>query len=354
MKPIFLFSILIFLLLTGTTCKNSPTESNCTDCPTEPDTTSHNFIWSLDTLGAEGSVVNDVAVISENDIWAVGRFYKESYNAEDPYNVVHWNGLDWSLIKVPFIIGEPPTPRPHELRAIKSFSSNEIIVTDGGDLSKYNGTSWQQVNIPSEVKVGSYTRIWGESSSKLYFGGTNGSLTYWDGVKFTKLETGTNLPIQDMEGVGDSLYLTASNYGSGQTPSKLFKIQVGQESVKELSQSGLQGNLKAIWILQNYKWKLISSGYGLFEKSDTSWKSYNLLNTSLWAVLDFEGSENNLWAVGGHYLKLHYNGKSWKNLTNEVPILDSGNFGRVSMKGNIVVIIGYSGSVSYLVKGIQQ
>jgi len=36
------------------------------------DTTSHNFIWEIDTLGIGGSYLNDVAIIDENNIWVVG------------------------------------------------------------------------------------------------------------------------------------------------------------------------------------------------------------------------------------------------------------------------------------------
>ncbi|MDA3871728.1 MAG: hypothetical protein PF551_05180 [Candidatus Marinimicrobia bacterium] len=36
------------------------------------DTTSHNFTWTIDTLGIYGSSLRDVAIIDENNIWVVG------------------------------------------------------------------------------------------------------------------------------------------------------------------------------------------------------------------------------------------------------------------------------------------
>ncbi|MDA3870889.1 MAG: hypothetical protein PF551_00880 [Candidatus Marinimicrobia bacterium] len=37
------------------------------------DTTSHDFTWTIDTLGIYGSSLRDVAIIDENNIWVVGR-----------------------------------------------------------------------------------------------------------------------------------------------------------------------------------------------------------------------------------------------------------------------------------------
>jgi hypothetical protein len=43
--------------------------------PNGADTTSHNFTWRLDTLGTNWSILLDVAIVNENDIWAVGEIH---------------------------------------------------------------------------------------------------------------------------------------------------------------------------------------------------------------------------------------------------------------------------------------
>ena len=55
-------------------------------------TTSHNFTWQTFTFGGIGgsSVLNDVAIIDENNIWAVGAIYADTTG--QAYNAVHWNG----------------------------------------------------------------------------------------------------------------------------------------------------------------------------------------------------------------------------------------------------------------------
>ena len=42
---------------------------------TTMDTTSHNFSWRIDTLGVTSSVLYDVAIVSDNDVWAVGEIF---------------------------------------------------------------------------------------------------------------------------------------------------------------------------------------------------------------------------------------------------------------------------------------
>ncbi|WP_457565776.1 hypothetical protein [Caldithrix abyssi] len=65
---------------------------------TTMDTTSHNFEWQTFEFGGEGgsSSFYDVAIIDENDIWAVG----EIYTANDKYNAAHWDGEKWELRKI--------------------------------------------------------------------------------------------------------------------------------------------------------------------------------------------------------------------------------------------------------------
>ncbi len=65
---------------------------------TTMDTTSHNFTWQTWTFGEHSSsTLYDVAIIDENNIWAVGEIYmNDSLGNPDPdaYNAVHWNGSE--------------------------------------------------------------------------------------------------------------------------------------------------------------------------------------------------------------------------------------------------------------------
>jgi hypothetical protein len=68
------------------------------------DTSSHNFTWQTFTFGEHSSsMLYDVAIINENDIWAVGEIYmNDSLGNPDPqiYNAVNWNGQVWELKRI--------------------------------------------------------------------------------------------------------------------------------------------------------------------------------------------------------------------------------------------------------------
>ncbi|RMH85630.1 MAG: hypothetical protein D6681_16225, partial [Calditrichaeota bacterium] len=66
----YIVGVLLLSLLMAISCKKNPTPG--APPPTGPDTTSHHFVWQIDTFGTENSVFFDVAVIDENNIWAVG------------------------------------------------------------------------------------------------------------------------------------------------------------------------------------------------------------------------------------------------------------------------------------------
>ncbi len=97
----------------------------CNDDQSEccPDTTSHDFIWEIHSLGNSWSVINDIEIVDENDIWVVGWISiietDSSYTGSrrNNYNLAHWNGLDWSF---ELVLG------PFELYNIDFISENNI------------------------------------------------------------------------------------------------------------------------------------------------------------------------------------------------------------------------------------
>ena len=66
--------------------------------------TSHNFTWQTYEFGQHSSsVLYDVAIIDENNIWAVGEIYmNDSLGNADPtlYNLIKWNGTQWKPERV--------------------------------------------------------------------------------------------------------------------------------------------------------------------------------------------------------------------------------------------------------------
>jgi hypothetical protein len=75
-------------MFAGMSCKKNPVSPST---PSQPDTTSHNFTWTLQKLGgASGSVLYDVAIVNDTLAYAVGEMYLNDsvgQNDPQPYNL---------------------------------------------------------------------------------------------------------------------------------------------------------------------------------------------------------------------------------------------------------------------------
>ncbi len=158
--PFFLFSFvfflvflnLVFLFFTGVPAhsynyqlllyKNGALSALSNELSiTTMDTTSHEYQWEIYSFGgySGSSYLLDVAVINENDIWAVGKIDGDSLNPEMNYKAVHWDGNRWDLKQINFYLcpnGTYPTPYP--IKAIFAFNENDIWFTRGASFVHWN------------------------------------------------------------------------------------------------------------------------------------------------------------------------------------------------------------------------
>ncbi len=100
--------------------------------------TSHNFTWQTFTFGEHSSsVLYDVAIIDENNIWAVGAIYmNDSLGNPDPipYSIAKWDGVRWELKKIFYNINSIIAP----IRGILVLNSNEIYIA-AGSVFRWDG-----------------------------------------------------------------------------------------------------------------------------------------------------------------------------------------------------------------------
>ncbi len=96
-KTILTF-LLLLVFITGCNSVEPPPDDN------DADTTSHNFTWQTWSFGEHSSsIFNDVAIINDSSIFAVGEIYmNDSLGQPDPiaYNAAYWNGNEWSFQKI--------------------------------------------------------------------------------------------------------------------------------------------------------------------------------------------------------------------------------------------------------------
>ncbi len=301
---------------------------------TTMDTTSHNFTWQTWTFGENSSsALYDVAIIDENNIWAVGEIYmNDSLGNPDPtrYNLVVWDGNNWTIKRVPYYYQGQPFYNP--IQTVFAFGTNDIWF-GGNGVIHWDGNQYNPVPIPSSVwGPHQINKIWGTSSSDLYIVGNNGNIAHFNGTSWQKIESGTDLNIQDIWGVPDGnngfyKYLAADNAMLKiNQQNELTRISVDQDMI-----------LLSIWAKTD---KLIyTAGNGVFLFKNNYWEKIDELEAN--TTYRIKGEElNEIYGIVLPGSTINYfNGYSWYQIYTE----QNNRFWRIDSKGKIVAATGYAG-----------
>jgi hypothetical protein len=305
---------------------------------TTMDTTSHNFTWQTWTFGEHSSsVLYDVAIIDENNIWVVGEiFMNDSLGQPDPtfYNVAHWNGQEWELMKILYAGGI------WVIRTIFAFNENDVWFSA---FIIYNGQNFVELPIPNVLIGWRINKFWGSSSNDLYIVGNKGNIVHYNGTSWQKIESGTEVDIHDIwgsvdNGTGEQTILAIAsfqNYGIG-----MDLIKIDGLSASKLDTSGLRIAQSSVWFKGNKNIYVV--GDGVFYKkylNDPRWQQDE--THPLLFKRRIRGNDwNDIFIVGDFGVVSHYNGKTWHHYRgNELPNLN-GSYYSVSFSGNIVTAVG--------------
>ncbi len=317
---------------------------------TTMDTTSHNFTWQTFTFGDAGagsSTLYDVAIIDGNNIWAVGEIYMlDSLGRPDPnaYNAIHWNGQSWELKRIMFytICGQQ-SRSSYPAKSIFAFNDNEIwIGMDGDQITKLeNGLQVITTCLPWSFSI---NKLWGSNSNDLYTVGSNGNIAHYQNGSWTKIESGTNLEIQDvlgesnLENLQQEVFCIASDKYQ-QIDKKVYKIM--NNNITEISTEGLPWSLSSIWFKSKYKCYIVGDGIFMKNLSNAGyWRDITQGITPYYTHL-IRGTGLNDVVVGGSFGELlHFNGSTWYSYKGrELPEF-IGNYFSVGIKGNTVCAVG--------------
>jgi hypothetical protein len=332
--------LIAVIAMASFTCKEEPVG---TDNHTKADTTSHDYKWQMFSLaGASTSYLNDVAIINDTCIWAVGQMYlKDSAGNTDPtiFNVAKWNGQQWSIERILY-----PTQSgqyPLELNSIFVFTENDIWVSAGSQPMHWNGKQWEIFNILSPVFYGAIFKIWGTSSKNLYIVGANGSIAHYDGKIWTKIESGTTLAFYDIYGGYNSqtkeweVIAVATDMFMA-TGTEIVKL-IGNTAVKE-SHLGILYDIIGVWFYPGKKYYVVGSGiYQKGNLSDSVWSSTSVVTMNYTNSIRGNSINDIFFATPFDEL-LHYNGSTWKSY--KIGFGNSGGYTNVAVKGDIVAAVG--------------
>ena len=324
---------------------------------TTMDTTSHNFTWQTFTFGEHSSsVLYDVAIIDPDNIWAVGEIYlNDSLGNPDPnaYNAIHWDGSEWNIKRIPFIgtcsaVIYPP------IRSIFAFSDDDIWYARGGSLVHFDGTEYYNDCGMNSFLTGSINKIWGTSSSDLYIVGNNGNIAWYNGSVWTKIESGTELNINDIWGeynekTGEWEILAVASNILQSFEKEVIKINENDAGL--LNKEGIDWTLSSIWFIPNRKYYAVGSGiYQKNQLSEIEWKDDSISRITNYHVNRIRANYmNDVVIVGAFGEILHFSGYSWKSYFSQTHI--NGSYKSVTIINNLIIAVGQDAPKAAIIIG---
>ena len=358
MNIITKYFILGFLLIIiAWTCKDStqPQPADCDlgyhPCDYEdtfccPDTTSHNFVWEIDTLGIYGSIINDVAIVDENDIWVVGALSVEDstmqYPGEKNYNGAHWNGNSWNFLKI---------WNPHaELKSIEYFSENDIWVL-GSYPIHWDGTEWTLYHLTDMgVTPGGLSgKIWAISPENIYFVGGNGRIVHYDGIDFLKMESNTIVTLKDIHGTPDGEHVFIAGYDNIGDSIALELINghwvtiYSGDSYYIEDPNSIWGRISSVHTYLDTAYFTTTNGLLKYNYIDYTFQ-FDGQDQSMFYDYHFIGTEmnnyNDILLFSRTFSTLHFNGSNWLSDESISDVQSTWTRG-CDFKDNLAVITGY-------------
>ncbi len=144
-----------------------------------------------------GNVLTAAAAISTNDVWAIGWYQSGQTGQEGGALTMHWNGTSWTVV--------PNTCRA-TLRAIMAISTNDVWAVGDQVILHWNGTNWSSVSFPlppgdsfsvfKGISSVSANDIWavGYSQYAYFYGYRYSPLTYhWNGTSWSQVPNAGNV-----------------------------------------------------------------------------------------------------------------------------------------------------------------
>lgn len=329
------------------------------------DTTTYDITWEFDTLGIYFSIINDVAIIDQNNIWAVGWITfpdpDSSWDGDgtETFNAAHWNGDQWEFLHLDAMSAIGISSHA-EIYAVFSLDDNNLwMFTNGGSYIHYDGADWTTEDV--SARVGSINAIWGNEPNNVYFVGSNGTITHYDGNSFTLIESDTEISFEDVRGSADGEYVITVGLGRDTTKAlQLIDNEIVVLFNYDYSERNEWRSLKAVDIWNHTAY--IATFNGLlaydFTTGDTSFVSLNdLFNDDLYIWKIEANAPNDIFIAEDGGRLLHYNGKNW-TLDPAVRFAFSYNGFGVNTKGldykdNMIVYAGsaFGGEHAFIARG---
>ncbi|HOJ19278.1 MAG: hypothetical protein GX452_04755 [Ignavibacteriales bacterium] len=310
------------------------------------DTTSHNFTWQTFEFGEHShSLLYDVAIIDENNIWAVGEIYvNDSLGNPNPkcYNAVHWDGTKWELKRISVLFRENNITPP--LDGTFVFSEKDIWFV--GSLPIHgDGNNWIMHDLRTTLSPDlSLSKAWGLSSNNIYFVGNSGSIAHWNGSIWAKIESGTTVNLKSIIsspdgktmwacGSNDDYFLAVFLEKTGNDWEKVFEGNPA-ERINDCE----VGVIQSVWTNSN-QFVYLGSSSGLYRHTKKEALKLQKVFSPSDAPYSYKGEEkNNIWVCGQNGLVGHYNGKNYYEISGLKKARNT--YYGIDIKGKTTCVVG--------------
>lgn len=306
------------------------------------DTTSSDYVWQTFVFGEHShSIIRDIAVIDENNIWAVGEIYlSNGLGNDDPsfYNVIHWNGEQWKMMRVYYYQGT--ASYLSRIPTVKPFDA--VHIWFGSFVYMENDSFY---SIPLNIDFRSQLMdIAGPNPDDIIVVGNNGNLAHYNGSSWTKLASQTNLDLTSITYFEGNYFITGTNRTNGYT----CLLQLKNNIVQKIFEGSWYTLHDGKYIGEFLKIEQYSK-YGIYIKNDGWIYRFVTLRDSLYLkeigsrfsrfMNDMSGAgHNNIWVAGEGGTVGHYNGINYQEISS---LKNSSTFYRcMSVIGDIVAIGG--------------
>lgn len=312
----------------------------------------HDFEFQTFLYGnADPSVLTDVAIIDENNIWAVGEIYmKDSLGNVifKPFNAVHFDGKEWKMINIPTIDRTYTSYWSDYLEAIYALDENDIWVTTGGQMVHFDGKSWGKWQHLAEdlydTKIGSIRKIWINKDHEAYAVGNRENVWHYSGSgKWKQLVTEGNYTLFDIWGIRtpsgeDKIICSGSN-----PPSSSSLFEVKGDKVTPIYRTS-DKVLISTWFINPYN--IYSSGTSVFAYK--ACKMETVFDDPYYFFKSVRGAgSNDIMVSGSPGFVAHYSGKDVKYFALD----DRDAYISMAYNNGVVVMVGRRGEKAVLTIG---
>jgi hypothetical protein len=338
------------------------------------DTTSQNFTYQIWEFGEiTNNHFYDVSIINDNDIWVVGLINSTELDSENTYinyNAVHWDGVEWTRKRIPFIgCGAVIYPI---IYSVQAFNENDILFLRDGSLVHYDGQNYFNHCDIHQLLTHALLKIWAKNYNDIYCVGERGNSVFYNGQNWMRVNGNTGLYLLDIystgngevytSGVGDQFHTGGDTTGillKGNSGGFTKMVEGRFISEAELFNPYLIGDLATVWVDENNS--IYTGGHYLYQYRNNKWDYVHSLvdnhfggnfGAYQWGYINsIRGNASNDYIIAGERNTIrHFNGISWTQLGMPYSFSSGIIWRRVETKNNIAVACGYRGDKAIIIR----